>query len=94
MEDHPTIQRDSAGWQFFVRACFVLSLLATGTGLFFLPVDLWVKGYMAMGMLFTVGSTITLSKTVRDEHEARKLLNRIAEAKATKLLKEYDPDAA
>ena len=94
MEDHPTIQRDSAGWQLFVRLCFVLSLGATGIGLFFLPVDLWVKGYMAMGMLFTVGSTITLSKTVRDEHESKKLLNRIAEVKATRLLKEYDPDAA
>ena len=92
MEDHPTIHRDSAGWQFFVRACFALSVGATGAGLFFLPVDLWVKGYMAMGLLFTVGSTITLSKTVRDEHEARKILNRIAEAKTTKLLKEYETD--
>ena len=84
-------QRDSAAWLFFVRAAFGISLASTITGLLYLPVDLWVKGYMAMGLFFTIGSTITLSKTLRDEHEAKRLLNRIAEAKTSKLLKEYDP---
>jgi len=84
-------QRDSASWLFFVRAAFGISLASTITGLLYLPVDMWVKGYMAMGLFFTIGSTITLSKTLRDEHEAKRLLNRIAEAKTSKLLKEYDP---
>jgi hypothetical protein len=59
-------------------------------GLFYLPASLWVKGYMGMGLLFTVGSAITLTKTLRDDHEASKLLNRISEAKTTKLLREFD----
>ncbi|HKG94407.1 MAG TPA: YiaA/YiaB family inner membrane protein [Gemmatimonadaceae bacterium] len=92
MDDTTIIaQRDSASWLFFVRAAFGISLASTVTGLLYLPVDLWVKGYMAMGLFFTIGSTITLSKTLRDEHEAKRLLNRIAEAKTSKLLKEYDP---
>ena len=56
-----------------------------------MPVTLWVKGYMGMCVLFTVGSAITLTKTLRDDHEAQRLLNRIAEAKTTKLLRDFDP---
>ena len=92
MEDTSILaQRDSAAWLFFVRAAFGISLAATITGVMYLPVDFWVKGYMAMGLFFTIGSTITLTKTLRDDHEAKRLLNRIAEAKTSKLLKEYDP---
>jgi hypothetical protein len=42
-----------------------------------------------MGSMFVVGSTITLAKTLRDDHEARRLVNRISEAKTERLLKEY-----
>ena len=44
-----------------------------------------------MGLLFTVGSTFTLSKTVRDQHEQQRLTARIDEARVTKLLAEVDP---
>jgi hypothetical protein len=47
------------------------------------------KGYLALNSLFLVSSTIMLSKTLRDEHEAQRLLNRISEAKTNKILKEY-----
>ena len=83
------IQKDSAAWLFFVKTTFAVSLLAMGAGIFFAPCDLWVKGYMAMGTLFTVGSSITLSKTLRDDHEARKLINKISDVKTEKILKEY-----
>jgi hypothetical protein len=33
-----------------------------------------------MGLAFTVGSPFTLAKTVRDNDEAQKLLNRAADA--------------
>jgi hypothetical protein len=46
---------------------------------------------MAMGTLFTVGSSITLSKTMRDEHEASKIINRIKDVKTEKILKEFNP---
>lgn len=38
-------------------------------GLWHLPTDLWVKGYLAMGSLFLTGSSFTLSKTMRDNQE-------------------------
>ena len=89
MHDHG-LQRDSASWIFFVKISFVLSVLALSLGIYFMPAELWVKGYMAMGSLFTIGTSITLSKTLRDEHEANKLINKISEAKTERILKTYD----
>ena len=91
MNDHG-IQRDSASWLFFVKISFVLAVLSLGLGIYFMPTELWVKGYMAMGSLFTIGTSITLSKTLRDEHESMKLINKISEAKTERILKTYDPD--
>ena len=83
------MQRHSSGWMFYVKAAFATSLGLTLLGIFWLPTDIWIKGYLMMGMMFTVGSSITLSKTVRDDHEAKRLMNRISEAKTERLLKEY-----
>ncbi|MCP4352767.1 MAG: hypothetical protein GY795_45520 [Desulfobacterales bacterium] len=94
MEDYEHgIQRDSAAWRFFVKASFVLSLAGMGAGIYFLPADVWVKGYMAMGTVFLMGSSITLTKTIRDEHEAQKLIKKISAVKTEKILKEYNEDS-
>ncbi|MEM9484338.1 MAG: YiaA/YiaB family inner membrane protein [Cyanobacteria bacterium P01_F01_bin.116] len=70
---------------------FVVSISATGIGIFFLPADAWLKGYLGMGLLFSVGSTVSLSKTIRDQEEAKRMISRIDEAKLERLLAEYDP---
>jgi hypothetical protein len=86
------IQKDSSSWIFFVKTTFVCAVMAMAIGIFFLPCVLWVKGYMAMGTLFTIGASITLSKTLRDEHESKKIINRINDVKTEKILKEYRGD--
>ncbi len=86
------IQRDSAAWLFYVKISFFTAITAMACGIFFLPCQLWVKGYMIMGTLFAVGSSITLSKTLRDEHEASKIINKISDVKTEKILKEYSPE--
>lgn len=91
MHEHG-IQRDSSSWLFFVKTSFALSIASMLLGIYFLPAELWVKGYMGMGLLFTVGSSITLSKTLRDDHEAKKLINKLSEAKTEKLLSTYEKD--
>ncbi|MEM1256765.1 MAG: YiaA/YiaB family inner membrane protein [Cyanobacteria bacterium P01_H01_bin.21] len=70
---------------------FVVSISATAIGIFYLPADAWLKGYLGMGLLFSVGSTTSLSKTIRDQEEAKRMLSRIDEAKLERLLAEYDP---
>jgi hypothetical protein len=48
MDTIGSLQRDSEAWQFFIKAAFAVSVLATSLRIFFLPTDLWVKGYMAI----------------------------------------------
>ena len=86
----PTIRQESPAWTFFVHLSFLLSLGLTGLGIYLLPADFWVKGYLVMGLFFTVGSTVSLSKTLRDQHEARKLLNRLHDVKTEKILQDYE----
>lgn len=90
MQEYGT-QTHSNAWIFQSWVSFILAVSATGIGIFYLPVDGWVKGYMGMGLGFTMGATFSLAKTTRDLHEARKLTYRIEEARAEKLLKEHHP---
>ena len=55
-------------------------------GVAFMPMDFWVKGYLAMGIVMLIQSCITMTKTIRDVHESGKLVNRIEDAKAERLL--------
>ncbi|HEY9851458.1 MAG TPA: YiaA/YiaB family inner membrane protein [Leptolyngbyaceae cyanobacterium] len=84
-------QKDTTAWIIQVWLSFVLSLAATSVGIIYLPVDNWIKGYMGMGLLFSVGSTFTLAKTTRDNYEATKITARIDEAKIEKILTEHHP---
>lgn len=70
---------------------FFLSLSATTMGILYLPVDIWVKGYLGMGFMFSIGSTVSLSKTIRDLEESKHILARLDEAKLERLLADYDP---
>lgn len=90
--DNQTIQGNSAGWLFFVKASFVMSVLAMGVGILLIPEDILIKLFLAMGTLFVISSSMTLSKTIRDEFEARKLMNKINEAQTNKLVKEYSQE--
>ena len=84
-----SISDNSKGWLFFVKASFAVALAATAAGIVFIPTDFLVKGYMGICALFLVSTSITLSKTLRDEHEGQRLLNKISEAKTKQLIKEY-----
>ena len=83
-------QRDTDAWIFQAWASFVISFGAMLVGIVWLPVDHWVKGFLGMGLLYTINACFTLAKTVRDNHEASKLVNRISGAKTEKLLNEFE----
>ena len=83
---NPEMNNHSSAWVTFTYANVVTSLGLTLGGLFFLPIDLWIKGYMLMGVTMLVSSTITATKTVRDVQESRKLVNKIEDAKTEQLL--------
>ncbi len=83
------IQSNSKAWMFYVKTAFVAAIIAVGCGIVMMPAELMVKGYFAISTLFLVSSTITLSKTLRDEHESQRLLNKISEAKTNQILREF-----
>jgi hypothetical protein len=83
-------QKDSPAWIFQTWAAFIISISMTTIGIVNLPVDNWVKGFMGMGLAFSIASTFSLAKTSRDLHEAKKLTSRIEEAKVEKLLSQHE----
>ena len=83
-------QDHSSAWVFQTWVSFILSISATTIGIIYLPVDGWTKGFMGMGLAFSIGSTISLTKTQRDLHESNKLTSKIEEARVEKILTEHD----
>jgi hypothetical protein len=88
-------QKDTNAWILQVWISFALAMGSTVLGVYYLPVDGWIRGFMGMSVLFTVASTFTLAKTIRDNHESQRLRNRLTEAKAEKIIREFEySDAA
>ena len=91
MQEQYTKQSHSAAWIFQAWASFILAISATTLGIIYLPADNWTKGFMGMGLLFSVGSAFNVAKTTRDLHEAKKFTTRIDEARVEKLIAEHHP---
>ena len=81
-----THQTHSVSWVSFTYLSFAASLGMVALGILFLPVDLATRGYMAIGMLMLVQSSITMTKTMRDQHEGTRLHKRVEEARVEELL--------
>src|SRR5439155_20545931 len=82
------VQPHSGAWVTFTYVSFSASAFMVGVGVFFLPLDLWIKGYLAMRIVMLVQSCMTLTKTTRHMHEAAKLVHRIADDTPEPLLME------
>jgi hypothetical protein len=76
----------SGAWVTFTYASFLGSAAMVTLGILFMPVDIWIKGYFAMGIVMLIQSCVTATKTIRDVHEARRMVNRIEDAKTERLL--------
>ncbi len=87
----PTMnQTNSPAWVTYTYVSFGAAAAMTAIGIWGIPAELWVKGYLSMAVVYLVGTCFTLAKTVRDEHEGKRLTNRLEEAKAEKLLMGID----
>jgi hypothetical protein len=84
----------SGSWVTFTYISFAASLGMTAAGILFMPCDWWTKGYLAMGVLMLIQSCITMTKTIRDNHEAARFVNRIEDARTERLLMEVGKQAA
>lgn len=70
----------------FCYATFALSLFMIAAGIFFMPIDFAMKGFLGMGVVMLIQSCIVVTKTIRDNQEAEKFHNRIEDARTERLL--------
>ena len=91
MKDVMDTKTHSTGWIAQSWISFAFAITATTLGLIYIPLDNWARGYLAVSFAFTVSSTIGVSKTTRDLHEARKLTAKVEEARVERLLSDHHP---
>lgn len=80
------VQPHTSAWVSFTYASTFAAAGMVATGILFLPVDWWSKGYLSMGVLMLIQSVVTATKTLRDNHEAGRLVNRIEDARTEQIL--------
>src|SRR6476619_5342004 len=68
---------------------FAVSLGITITGIGYLHDSRWIRGFLALGLLYVVTSSFTLAKCVRDQQEATTVVNRVDQARLDKLLTDH-----
>ena len=83
--NNPVIHH-SQSWIVFTYVSFVAALAMVVVGIILMPLDLAMKGYLAMGIAMLIQACITLTKTLRDNDEAGKLVSRLEDARTERLL--------
>ena len=72
-------------------ASFGIALTAVSVGIIYLPVNAWIRGFLAIGVLYVVTSSFTLAKVVRDAQDTSTVVRRVDQARLDKLLTDHDP---
>jgi hypothetical protein len=90
MSSAPLRPRTTTAFYIQSAISFTLSLGATIIGISYLHESGWVRGFLAIGLLYVVTSTFTLAKCVRDRQEETALVSRVDQARLDKLLSEQD----
>ena len=90
MTDIPR-SRTTSAYYFQTVASFVVAAGATLFGVAHLAVDVWVRAFLGIGMLYTITSAITLAKVIRDRQEEGQIVTQVQTARRDKLLAEHDP---
>lgn len=83
LRDNRNQDFDTPAWKFFAWASFIVSVIATSTGIYWMPsgsseagstTDGWIRGFFVAAFFFQINATFSLSKTVRDNYEAAQRL--------------------
>lgn len=91
MSTHQPPATQSSGWIVQTYISFAVSLSALALGIAYLPADPWQRAFLGIAALYAITSSISLSKSVRDQHEASRVVARVDEARFERLLTEHDP---
>ncbi len=91
MSDTPVKQQSTAAFYGQAVASFTVAMAATAIGIARLDASAWVRGFLAIAVLYLVTSAFTLAKVIRDRQEAGQIVSRVDQARLEKLLAEHDP---
>ena len=91
MSDTPVKQQSTAAFYGQAVASVAVAMAATAIGIFKLTADAWVRGFLAIAVLYLVTSAFTLAKVIRDRQEVGQIVSRVDQARLEKLLAEHDP---
>ncbi|MBL1099275.1 YiaA/YiaB family inner membrane protein [Streptomyces coffeae] len=91
MSETPVKQQSTAAFYGQAVASFSVAMAATAIGIFRLDANAWVRGFLAIAVLYLVTSAFTLAKVIRDRQEAGQIVSRVDQARVEKLLAEHDP---
>ena len=78
--------KHSPAWINFSMGSFAIAAAMMAGGIFFLEASFAAKGFYAMSALMLVHTSISVTKTLRDNEEAAKFINKVEDAKTEKLL--------
>jgi hypothetical protein len=92
MTNAPISQNTTA---FYVQSAvaFGCALVATIYGIWNMPAEGWIRGFMTVSILFLTTSCFTLAKCVRDAQESSQVSSRLDQARVDRILAEHDPFA-
>lgn len=91
MSETPVKQQSTSAFYGQAVASFAVAMAATAIGIFRLEASAWVRGFLAIAVLYLVTSAFTLAKVIRDRQEAGQIVSRVDQARLEKLLAEHDP---
>ncbi len=91
MSETPVKQQSTTAFYGQAVASFAVAMAATAIGIYRLDADAWVRGFLAIAVLYLVTSAFTLAKVIRDRQEAGQIVSRVDQARLEKLLAEHDP---
>ncbi len=94
MNTETNLVKNSDAWTAFTIGSFVIAACMMAGGIYFMDAGLAAKGFYAMSAIMLVHTSITITKTLRDNEEAKRMINRIEDAKTEKLLMETYQRAA
>jgi hypothetical protein len=91
MSQHQPPVSQSGGWIVQTYVSFAVSLGSLALGIAYMPGEPWKRAFLAVAALYSVTSSLSLAKTVRDQHEANRVVARVDEARFERLIAEHDP---
>lgn len=91
MSETPVKQQNTAAFYAQSVASFAVALAAVGIGILRLDANAWVRGFLAIAVLYLTTSAFTLAKVIRDRQEAGQIVSRVDQARLEKILAEHDP---